>query len=195
METDSGRDGKSWGSTEIVRKMTREISAGGVVLHEVGGIWHIALIEPQKENSVSARTPRKRNRAVLCLPKGLVDKGEKPEAAALREVHEETGITAEVVTKLVDLKYAYVRTWGDGERVFKIVSFYLMRYLSGEIDQVAAEMRIEVKRAFWAPLDGASRQMAYSGERKVALQAQEYLAKYGLAPLGDKAASAGNKRA
>ncbi|MFZ3266680.1 MAG: NUDIX domain-containing protein [Terriglobales bacterium] len=161
--------------------MMREISAGGVVLREIARIWYVALIEPQKEAlpPAKAKAPRQRVSAVLCLPKGLVDKGEKAEAAAIREVFEETGIVAEKVTKLVDLKYVYVRTWGDGERVFKIVSFYLMRYLSGEIDDVTPEMRVEVNRALWVPLADATKQMAYSGERKVVLQAQEYLEAHG----------------
>jgi len=171
---------RSLGNPDAVGTMTREISAGGVVLREIGRVWHVALIEPQKEDSRSAKTSRKRSLAVLCLPKGLVDAGEKPEAAAVREVLEETGIAAEAVTKLVDIKYVYVRSWGDGERVFKIVSFYLMRYLSGEIGEVAPEMRIEVKRALWVPLADASQQMAYSGERKVVLQAQEYVGAHGL---------------
>jgi 8-oxo-dGTP pyrophosphatase MutT (NUDIX family) len=159
--------------------MTREISAGGVVLREIAGVWNVALIEPQKEDSRDAKTARKRS-AVLCLPKGLVDEGEKAEAAAIREVYEETGIKAAVVNKIVDTKYVYVRTWGDGERVFKIVSFYLMRYLSGEIDDVEPEMRIEVKRAMWVPLEGATKQMAYSGERKVVLDAEKYVETHGL---------------
>jgi 8-oxo-dGTP pyrophosphatase MutT (NUDIX family) len=120
---------------------------------------------------------------VFALPKGLVDPGEKPQAAAVREVREETGITAEPVTKLLDNKYVYVRTWGDGERVFKIVSFYLMRYISGEIDNVASDMRIEVKQARWLPLAEAAKQLAYSNERKVLRQAQDYLEKQGLTSL------------
>jgi len=160
--------------------MTREISSGGVVLRELAGVWHVALIEPQKEDSRDAKTSRKRSRAVLCIPKGLVDAGERPEAAAVREVLEETGVTAAVVTKLIDLKYVYVRSWGDGERVFKIVSFYLMRYVRGEIGEISPDMRIEVKRALWVPLADATKQMAYSGERKVVLEAQRYLASNGL---------------
>lgn len=166
--------------------MAREISAGGVVLRETAGVWHIALIEPQKEALPAAKPARQRVRSVLCLPKGLVDPGEKSEAAAIREVFEETGLVAEIVTKIVDLRYVYVRTWGDGERVFKIVSFYLMRYVSGEIDAVTNEMRIEVKRALWVPLELAPKQMAYSGERKVVLQAQEHLAAHGLSSKWDK---------
>jgi 8-oxo-dGTP pyrophosphatase MutT (NUDIX family) len=164
-----------------VNAMAREISAGGVVLREISGVWHVALIEPQKaephdEIPKPAKMPRKRSRAVFTLPKGLVDPGEKPQAAAVREVQEETGIVAEPVTKLSDNKYVYVRAWGDGKRVFKIVSFYLMRYLSGEIDNLAADMRIEVKRALWVPLADATKQLAYSNERKVLRQAQEYVA-------------------
>ena len=155
--------------------MAREISAGGVVLRQVDGIWNVALIEPRKENPQPPKPPRKSTRAMLALPKGLVDPGEKPTAAALREVTEETGILAEPVTKLADIKYVYVRTWGDGERVFKIVSFYLLRYVSGEIDNLTPDMRIEVKRALWVPLHEASRQLAYSNERKVLRQAQDYL--------------------
>jgi len=119
---------------------------------------------------------------------------EKAEAAAIREVFEETGIVAERVTKLVDLKYIYVRSWGDGKRVFKIVSFYLMRYLSGEIDDVTAEMRIEVKRALWVPLADASKQMAYSGERGVVLQAKEHLETHGLCAKRVKAKASSRRR-
>jgi 8-oxo-dGTP pyrophosphatase MutT (NUDIX family) len=170
--------------------MVREISAGGVVLRELEGVWHVALIEPQKEDSRESdsssddpqpvKAPRKRARAVLCLPKGLVDAGEKAEAAAIREVFEETGIVAEAVTKLVDIKYVYVRSWGDGQRVFKIVSFYLMKYLSGDIGDITPEMKIEVERAVWIPLADANKNMAYGGERKVVLAAREYLAEHGL---------------
>jgi len=160
--------------------MVREISSGGVVFREIDGIWHVALIEAQKEDSLSAKSPRRRSRAVLSLPKGLVDPGEKAEAAAIREVYEETGIKAESVAKLADNKYVYVRTWGDGAKVFKIVSFYLMRYLSGKIDDIAAAMRIEVKQASWVPLADAPQQMSYSNERKVLKQAREYLEAHGL---------------
>ena len=155
--------------------MVREISSGGVVLREISGVWHVALIEPHKESPARSKTPRKRTKAVLALPKGLVDPGEKPQATAVREVREETGISAEVLTKLADIKYVYVRSWGDGERVFKIVSFYLLRYSSGEIDDIPSDMRIEVKRAVWVPLSEASRQLAYSNERKVLRLARDYV--------------------
>jgi 8-oxo-dGTP pyrophosphatase MutT (NUDIX family) len=160
--------------------MVREISAGGVVLREIAGTWYVALIEPPRESQVTAKSPRKRTTAVLALPKGLVDPGEAPQATAVREVREETGIVAEIVTKLTDIKYLYVRNWGDGERVFKIVSFYLLCYGSGDIDDVTPEMRIEVKRALWVPLTEAARQLMYSNERKVLRLAQDYLETHGL---------------
>jgi ADP-ribose pyrophosphatase YjhB (NUDIX family) len=162
--------------------MAREISSGGVVIRAIDGVWQVALIEPRKDESTSGKPLRKVSRAVSALPKGLIDPGETPVVTAVREVQEETGIIGEPITKLTDIKYVYVRTWGDRERVFKIVSFYLLRYVSGEIDDVTPEMRIEVKRAVWVPLEEASRQLAYSNERKVIQQAQEYLAANGLDP-------------
>jgi 8-oxo-dGTP pyrophosphatase MutT (NUDIX family) len=105
----------------------------------------------------------------------LVDPGEKPEQTALREIHEETGLIAATVLKLGDIKYVYVRSWGDGERVFKIVSFYLFRYVSGEIDNLSPDMRVEVRRASWIPLNEAPRKLAYRGERDMVKRALEYL--------------------
>ena len=154
------------------------------MLRKISGVWHVALIEPRKDEpqktSVTKAKSRGVRKSVLALPKGLVDAGEKPQAAAVREVLEETGIVADPITKLTDNKYVYVRSWGDGERVFKIVSFYLMQYVSGEIDNLTADMRIEVNRALWVPLSDAARQLAYSNERKVLQQAQKYVETRGL---------------
>jgi len=159
--------------------MIREISAGGVVVRHEDGTWWMAAIEPPGDNSAppdrSKRTVRAKSKAVLCLPKGLVDPGEKALEAALREVREETGITASPIKKLTDIKYMYVRSWSDGERVFKIVSFYLFRYESGEIDNISEDMRVEVSRALWVPLQDAPKLLAYKGEKQVAKQALEYV--------------------
>jgi 8-oxo-dGTP pyrophosphatase MutT (NUDIX family) len=154
--------------------LTREFSAGGVVLRQIGGVWHVALIEPQREQAVG-QAASKRNARRLAFPKGLLDAGEPARAAAVREVLEECGIVVEPVRKLADTRYVYARTWGDGKRVFKIVSFYLMRYRSGEIDDLSPAMRVEVKRAQWVPLAEAHAQMAYDGERKVLRMAEEQL--------------------
>jgi len=158
--------------------MVREISAGGVVVRKTDNGWSVAVIEPQREAFVvttSRKKSRQKEKLVLALPKGLVDPGEEPEQAAIREVQEETGITATIVAKLTDIKYVYVRTWGDQQRVFKIVSFYLLRYESGRMDDVSTEMRVEVKRAQWLALEGAARKLSYKGERDVVRLAEKYL--------------------
>src|SRR5262244_2674483 len=154
--------------------MLREISAGGVVIRKNVDGWKVAVIEPQREPDLG-KSDKKRQKQVLALPKGLVDPREKPDEAAVREVFEETGIQASKLAKLTDIKYMYVRSWGDNQRVFKIVSFYLLKYESGEIDELKPEMRIEVKQALWIPLDGAERKLAYKGERDVVKLAQKYL--------------------
>src|SRR5271165_1532034 len=106
--------------------MVREFSAGGVVLRKMRGRWFLAVIEPHMERPTNP-TPRKTvagkpSAGIVALPKGTIDKGEKPEQTALREVSEETGVQAELIGKLADVKYFYVRNWGDHALVFKIVS-------------------------------------------------------------------------
>lgn len=145
-----------------------------MVRHVAEG-WEMAAIEPQRELLASTTRKKTSQKVLLALPKGLVDSGEKPEQTALREVREETGLTGAPLAKLGDIKYVYVRSWGDRQRVFKIVSFYLVRYESGRIDEIAPEMRIEVKRAVWIPLEEAARKLAYRGERDMARRALEYL--------------------
>lgn len=151
--------------------MAREFSAGGVVLRRMQGRWRIAAIEPQGKRKEGETEP-----SVLALPKGLVDHGESPEAAARREVMEETGVEATLVGKLTDIKYVYVRSWGDGEKVFKIVSFFLFVYRAGKIGDITEAMRHEVRQALWLPLDEAARKLSYQGEREVVKLAQKYVA-------------------
>lgn len=155
--------------------MTREFSAGGLVVARAGEEWNLAVIEPQSEAASARSKGKSSQKIVLALPKGLVDRGEKAEQTALREVREETGLTTSMLTKLGDIKYVYVRSWGDGERVFKIVSFFLLRYESGEIDDIDPEMRVEVKRAVWIGLGEAEQKLAYRGEREMVKRAEDYL--------------------
>jgi 8-oxo-dGTP pyrophosphatase MutT (NUDIX family) len=139
----------------------REFSAGGVLVRRLRGKWVLAAIRP------TGRKP-----PVWALPKGIIDQGEKPEQTVVREVAEETGIEARLVTKLGDIRYVY--TWA-GERVFKVVSFYLLRYRRGRLGEIAPEQRIEVAEARWLPLEEASRLLAYKGEREMAEKALAFI--------------------
>ena len=89
----------------------REFSAGVVLVRRMRGRWWFAAVRPQGKRE-----------GTWALPKGLVDAGEKPAETALREGFEETGVHGRLASKLGDVRYVY--TW-DGERVFKIVSFFL----------------------------------------------------------------------
>ena len=151
--------------------MEREFSAGAVVLRRLRGEWHVAAIEPR------GRYGEKKPKAkpLIALPKGNIDKGEKPQETALREVHEETGLQAEPIAKLADIKYVYNRSWSDGAKVFKVVSFYLFRYQSGKIGDIKEEMKREVAHAMWLPLNEAPKTLSYKGEREIAAKAIQWV--------------------
>ena len=142
--------------------MKREFSAGGVLVRRLRGRWVFAAIRP------AGKKP-----GVWALPKGLIGRGEKPEETALREVAEETGAQGRLVEKLGDVRYVY--TW-DGERIFKIVSFFLVRYRRGRIGDIPPEHRHEVAEARWLPLEDAPRLLAYKGEKEMAQKALMMLA-------------------
>ena len=160
--------------------MVREFSAGGVVLRNMRKRWYLAVIEPHAERPRRSVRPLKSRRNgsqsdLLALPKGTIDPGEKPETTAQREVREETGVRADLVTKLADTKYFYARNWGDRARVFKVVSFYLFLYRSGRMGNILQDMRVEVQRAFWLPLDEGPTRLSYRGEREIASLAVDYV--------------------
>jgi 8-oxo-dGTP pyrophosphatase MutT (NUDIX family) len=139
--------------------VAREFSAGGVLVRVVGGRPMFAAIRP------GGKRP-----GVWALPKGLVDPGESPAETAVREVREETGVEGRLVEKLGDVKYIYTR---DGERIFKIVSFFLLRAGRGRIGEIEEAMRIEVAEARWLPLEEAPALLFYRGEREMAALAWE----------------------
>jgi 8-oxo-dGTP pyrophosphatase MutT (NUDIX family) len=114
---------------------------------------------------MAAIRPAGRKQGVWALPKGNIGPGEKPEATALREVAEETGVEARLVEKLGDVRYVYV--W-DGERIFKVVSFYLLRYSRGRLGELPAETAHEVDETRWLPLAEAPALLAYKGEKEMA---------------------------
>ena len=117
---------------------------------------------------VAAIRPGGKAPGLWALPKGLVGSGEKPEETALREVAEETGVEAASLGKLGDVRYVYTRR---GERVFKVVSFYLLRYRRGRLGDLPPELAFEVAETRWLPADEAPRLLAYKGERDMAGQA------------------------
>jgi 8-oxo-dGTP pyrophosphatase MutT (NUDIX family) len=141
--------------------MRREFSAGGVVVRRIRGGWRVAAIRPGGREKVWA------------LPKGLVGPGESPAETALREVAEETGVSGHLMQKLGDIRYVY--TW-EGERVFKVVSFFLVRYSRGRLGDIPEEFRHEVAKVRWLPLSDAPRLLTYGGEREMAAKALELLA-------------------
>ena len=142
--------------------MRREFSAGVVLVRRMRGRWWLAAARPQGKRA-----------GTWVLPKGIVDPGETPSEAALREGYEETGVRAVLSSKLGDIRYVY--TW-DGERVFKIVSFYLAHARGGRIGEVPAGMEVEVAEVRWLPLAEAPRLLAYAGEKAMAAKALERLA-------------------
>jgi 8-oxo-dGTP pyrophosphatase MutT (NUDIX family) len=137
--------------------MKREFSAGGVLVHVVDDRQVLAAIRPEGKPE-----------GLWALPKGRIGKGEKSEETAVREVEEETGVRGTLVRKLGDVRYVY--TW-KGERIFKVVSFFLLRYEGGKLGQLAKEYAHEVADVQWLPLDDAPRLLAYAGERQMAQEA------------------------
>ena len=136
--------------------VTTELSAGGVVVRDRDCV----VIVPTRRAADGRR--------VLALPKGHPDGKETPQDAALREVREEAGVEARAVEKLGDVRYFYQR---DGQRIAKVVSFFLLEYVAGE----PSEHDHEVEEARWMPLAEATTALTYKGERDMAARALERL--------------------
>ena len=126
-------------------------------MRRVRGEWMLAAIRP------AGKKP-----GLWALPKGNINPGEDPRDTAVREVSEETGATGRLVEKLGDVKYVY--TW-RGERIFKVVSFFLLRYGSGRLGDLPSETAHEVDEVRWLPLAEAPKLLAYGGERRMAERA------------------------
>jgi 8-oxo-dGTP pyrophosphatase MutT (NUDIX family) len=139
--------------------MRREFSAGLVLVRRMRGRSWVAAVRP-----------RGKPEGTWALPKGQIDAGERAAETALREGFEETGVRSRLESKLGDVRYVY--TW-DGERIFKVVSFFLAHAVSGRIGDLPPGMEIEVAEARWLPLADAPRLLAYKGEREMAGRAIE----------------------
>jgi 8-oxo-dGTP pyrophosphatase MutT (NUDIX family) len=122
---------------------------------------------------VAAIRPAGKKPGLWALPKGRIDEGERGEETALREVAEETGAHGHSLGKLGDVRYWF--NW-DGERVFKVVSFFLVRYTGGRLGDIPEAFRHEVAEVRWLPLDDAPTLLAYGGERDMARKAAAILA-------------------
>lgn len=138
----------------------RQVSAGGVAYRMRAGQIEVALISVDPDQRWQ-------------LPKGLVNKNESNEAAALREVREETGLETELVAPLDKIEYWYYSGKG-GRRVrfHKHVHFYLLRYKAGDVSNHDQE----VNEARWIPVDEAARMLAFKSEKEVVSQAKEIIA-------------------
>jgi 8-oxo-dGTP diphosphatase len=138
-----------------------QVSAGGIVFKMDGPRVHVALI------SVG---PQRRWQ----LPKGLVNKDEQPEIAALREAREEAGVDSEIVQHIETIEYWFAGLDG-GERVrfHKRVHFFLMRYLAGD----TSNHDWEVNEARWVPIEDAITELAFENEKRVATTARDLIAK------------------
>ena len=130
----------------------REVSAGGVVVRG----RECVVIVPTRRAADGSK--------VLALPKGHPESGESPADAALREVREETGIDAELLEELGEVRYWYQR---EGRRIAKRVDFFLLRHTGGSIEDHDHE--VEVAR--WMPLEDAARELTYEGEREMVARA------------------------
>ena len=126
-------------------------------MRRLNGRWMLAAIRP------AGKEP-----GLWALPKGNIGPGENPAGTAVREVVEETGAQGRLVEKLGDVRYVY--TWG-GERIFKVVSFFLLRYSAGRLGALPPATAHEVDEVRWLPLEEAPKLLAYGGEREMAERA------------------------
>ena len=122
---------------------------------------------------LAAIRPGGKPAGVWVLPKGLIEPGDSGQETALRELAEETGAHGRSLGKLGDVRYWF--NW-EGERVFKVVSFFLVRYKGGRLGDLPAEFRHEVADVRWLPLEEAPQLLAYGGEREMARKALVELA-------------------
>jgi 8-oxo-dGTP pyrophosphatase MutT (NUDIX family) len=134
----------------------RETSAGGVVVRAGEEGEQVVVIVPTRRAPDGTR--------VLGLPKGHIDPGETALQAAEREVREETGIVAELVRDLGEVRYWYRR---EGRTIGKSVAFYLFAYVSGD----TADHDDEVEEARWIGLKEAQTALSHAGEREVVTRA------------------------
>lgn len=134
--------------------MKRAFSAGGVVFKV-------------EKNSIFVLLISTRGGHVWALPKGLIEKGESPEKAAIREIEEETGIKGRIVDELGEVSYWFRL---KDEKYFKTVKYYLVQYSEGSINP-----DFEVDSAEWFEIDEALKRLTYKSDREILEKAMEKL--------------------
>lgn len=136
-----------------------QVSAGGVAFRRVEGEYEIAIISMNPSGRWQ-------------LPKGLIDEGETPERAAVREVREEAGIETELLEELETIDYWFVSDWDEvRRRIHKQVHFFLLRYTGGDV----ADHDHEVLESRWAATDEGIGMLAFDSEKKVVEKAKQIL--------------------
>ena len=136
-----------------------EISAGGVAFRRRNGVVEVALISVGEEVRWQ-------------LPKGLVDKGESTEAAAVREVREEAGVETSLAGRIEKIEYWYFDKHGsERARIHKFVYFYLLEYRSGDV----RDHDSEVNEARWVEIGAAIEMLAFDSEKKIVEKAKDMM--------------------
>lgn len=130
--------------------MKREFSAGGIVFNDKGQV----LLTKHSQNHHWS------------FPKGLIDPGQTPREAAVREVKEEGGVKAEILDKVGYSKYIYTL---NKEKIFKIVTYFLMKYVSGD----PKDHDWEMEEAGWYEPDEALKQLTFSQDKQLLKKALE----------------------
>lgn len=124
--------------------MKREFSAGGIVFNDKGQV----LVTQHSQNKHWS------------FPKGLIDPGQTTEEAALREVREEGGVVAEILGRIGYSKYIYTLS---GEKIFKVVTYFLMKYISGD----PKDHDWEVSDIGWFSPEDALKKLSFSQDKEL----------------------------
>lgn len=136
--------------------MLNEFSSGGIVLKD----YQVLLIENTRMSNPAEKW--------WGFPKGHLEAGESSQEAAIREVEEETGIKSEIIQKIGQSKYVLTK---NGEKIFKVVTIFLMKYLSGEpTPQVG-----ETSNVIWLPIEEALKKLTYPGDKELLRKAKELI--------------------
>lgn len=137
--------------------LKQQMSSGGVVYRGAPGAYEVVLV-------------RLKSRDIYTLPKGVVDAGESTEQAAMREISEETGLSAKIISELGDSSYWYYSKT-DNTKYRKTVKYYLMKYVGGSTD----DHDDEVDGAFWIRIAEAGDKLCFGGDKEMLAKAAKAL--------------------